>query len=125
MTMYREVTHQQWLDEARERFGPDASLWRFVCPHCGHVAATKDWKAAGAPDGAIAFSCIGRWLSGPVMQVGPVAGGPTKGPCDYAGGGLFRMNPVTVVHRNGQTHHVFEFAPAGAGKSESVKGEGD
>lgn len=110
--MSREVTHQQWLDEARERFGPEAMNWRFVCPSCGHVAAVKDWRAVGAPEGAIAFSCVGRWMEGPVMEIGPVAGGPKKGPCNYAGGGLFRMNPVHVTHSNGARHSVFEFAPA-------------
>jgi hypothetical protein len=32
-----------------------------------------------------------------------------KGPCDYAGGGLIRLNPVTVVDGD-KTHDVFEFA---------------
>lgn len=110
----REVTHEKWLEEGRERFGPEIKNWKFVCPSCGHVAAAMDWRTVGAPDEAIAFSCIGRWMDGPVMEAGPEAGGPLDGPCNYAGGGLFRMNPVRVQCSAGKTMELFEFAPADA-----------
>jgi hypothetical protein len=32
------------------------------------------------------------------------------GPCNYAGGGLFRLNPVTVVDPDGIENHAFDFA---------------
>jgi hypothetical protein len=37
-----------------------------------------------------------------------------QGPCNYAGGGLFKLNPVTVVmdpdEHGSREHCVFEFA---------------
>ena len=112
--MSREVTHQQWLAEARDRFGEDPREWAFVCPSCGHVARVKDWRAVGAPENAIAFSCVGRWTNPPGRDIGPVAGQPVSGPCNYAGGGLFRLNPVTVTRSGQPTFEVFEFADAPA-----------
>ena len=39
----------------------------------------------------MAFSCVGRFTgAGPAMKGQP-------GPCNYAGGGFFKLNPVTVV----------------------------
>lgn len=77
----------------------DPNEWRFVCPVCKHEASVSEYRAAGAPDSAIAFSCIGRWADG----VG----------CDYAGGGLFRLNPV---HIDGSEDRMFDFgAPARSG----------
>lgn len=75
--------------------------WRFVCPICGYAASLQEWKDAGAPPGAWAFSCVGRWKNTPVSDAfGP---GPkvTGGPCNYAGGGLFRMNPVQIIGHAG------------------------
>lgn len=99
------MTHEEWTAEATRRFGPDPMGWRFVCPVCGHVASVRDWKDAGAPESAVAFSCVGRWSGGKgsMMQKIP------EQPCDYAGGGLFRLNPV-IVTRGEETHHVFAFA---------------
>jgi hypothetical protein len=99
----RTLTHEKWVAEARQRFGDDSSQWAFVCPVCGHVAKVQDWKDAGASEGAVAFSCVGRWT-----DAGSGFGKAAK-PCDYAGGGLFRLNPVTVT-RGDKTHEVFEFA---------------
>lgn len=55
------MTHAEWLAEATRRFGDDPMAWKFVCPSCGHIASVQDWKDAGAPEGAVAFSCIGRY----------------------------------------------------------------
>lgn len=99
-----KMTRAEWTAEGYRRFGSDVAAWRFVCPCCGHVASVADWKAAGATDGEIAFSCIGR-------RVGPAreAFGEGVGPCDYAGGGLFRLNPVHVAYGE-RTVEVFDFA---------------
>lgn len=106
------LTYEEWIAEGKRRFGETTDDWRFVCPSCGHVASVKDWKAAGAPAGTIAFSCVGRWSDSPRDAFGK---GP--GPCNYTGGGLFRLNPVTVVLDTGK-HEVFAFAePADAGGS--------
>lgn len=104
------LTHAEWLAEGARRFGPDPIKWRFVCPSCNHVAAAEDWKAAGASAGAVGFSCLGRFTGDPkkahdntFMRSG--------GPCNYTGGGLFRMNPVTITFEDGSTQTAFDFAP--------------
>jgi len=97
------MTHEEWVAEAIKRFGEDAMDWAFVCPSCGHVARVRDWKEVGASENAVAFSCVGRWTENPK----DIGGRP--GPCNYAGGGLFRMNPVHV-EREGRVHQVFAFA---------------
>lgn len=104
----RKLTHAEWLAEATAKFGKDSSKWRFVCPSCGHVASIQDWKDAGASQGEIAFSCIGRRVGdrkAAVQNAFKKAGGP----CNYAGGGLFAINPVEVVF-GGDSVTVFEFA---------------
>lgn len=99
-----EYTHEEWIAEAKRRFGDDAKTWRFVCPSCGHVASVADYQAAGAPESAVAFSCVGRW-TGAKKDVFAQDGGP----CNYAGGGLFRLNPNTVAFGDA-VHSVFAFA---------------
>jgi len=103
---HRTISAEKWREEGKRRFGDDMSHWRFVCPACGHVASVADWMAAKAPDGAIAFSCIGRYLPGKPREA--FVADETAGPCNYAGGGLFALNPVTVI--SDKDHHVFDFA---------------
>lgn len=95
---------EDWHAEARRLFGDDQMEWRFVCPSCGHVASVKDWKDAGSTEGSVAFSCVGRWLDSPhdAFQMG-------NGPCNYAGGGLFAINPVSI-QTGGTISHAFAFA---------------
>jgi hypothetical protein len=81
---------------AEERFGKDPMDWAFVCPVCGHRQTLRDYKNAGAPESAVAFSCVGRWTT----EQREAIGGKGKGPCNYAGGGLFRFNPVLLSDRN-------------------------
>lgn len=95
----RHVHHKTWFKEGTSLFGADPMQWKFICPVCGHIASTKEWMDAGATSGAVAFSCIGRWQEG----VG----------CDYSGGGFIGLNPVTVLHEDGTTQCVFEFALEG------------
>ena len=105
-----KLTHAEWIAEGKRRFGAEMMDWKFVCPACKHVAAVADWKKAGAKEGEVAFSCVGRHIEGSrdaFMQKG-------KGPCTYAGGGLFKLNPVTVVRDDGTELHVFDFAPEAA-----------
>ena len=99
------MTYAEWIAEGTRRFGEDYTKWRFVCPCCGHVASTQDWLDAGAKN-AIAFSCVGRWV-GAKRE----AFGEGEGPCNYAGGGLFRLNPIQVTCEDGRLHHAFAFAP--------------
>ena len=98
-------TREQWLAEGARRFGQDRMKWRFVCPSCEHEASTEDWKNAGAPSGAVAFSCVGRWAEPLAVEMGT-----RPGPCNYAGGGLIGLNPVAVSDGDATTR-VFAFAP--------------
>lgn len=93
----------EWEVEAKERFGDNIMNWKFRCPACGHIASVRDYKNAGAPANAVAYSCIGRYLdeSHKVRE----AFGEGPGPCNYAGGGLFGLNPTEV-----DGEHYFEFA---------------
>lgn len=84
------MTKAEWEAEGRRRFGDDMRQWRFVCPSCGHVASVQDWFDAGATEGQVAFSCVGRYLGNAKEMC------QRPGPCNYAGGGLFRLNPQDV-----------------------------
>jgi hypothetical protein len=104
------MTVEEWRAEGERRFGTmDSMHWKFKCPICGHSATPADWKEAGALEGAVAFSCVGRWIPGCKGTMDK----PGKGPCNYSGGGLFKLNPVTVINEDGNEHHIFEFAQAG------------
>lgn len=101
------MTYEEWLTEGKRRFGDNEMDWRFVCPVCKHVASVRDWRAAGAEAGEVAFSCIGRHVKGSRDAFEEKG----CGPCTYAGGGLFKLNPVEVV-REGKASHLFAFADA-------------
>lgn len=92
-TEQQPITVEQWQARAVELFGSDCMRWRFVCPSCGHVQSVQDYRDAGAPSEAVAFSCVGRWRqkSAEAFGVGDNANG-----CNYAGGGFIRLNPVPV-----------------------------
>ena len=109
-TPHREITHEAWMAEAKAKFGEDVMTWRFVCPSCYHIQSVQDYKNAGAPQSAVAFSCVGRWIKG--SQEAFLRN--KKGPCNYAGGGLIHLNPVTVIMPDKGKQEYFEFAPADA-----------
>ena len=104
----RTTTYEQWISDAKARFGENAMDWRFECPVCNHVASVKDWRDAKAPESAIAFSCVGRYLDGRARSAFEEKG---AGPCTYAGFGLFNFNPVKVTGGPGGDYNMFEFAP--------------
>lgn len=104
----REMTLTGWEAEGTRRFGPNQMAWRFVCPSCGAEMSVADYKAAGAPENAVAFSCVGRWTGAKATIF------EQPGPCNYAGGGLFQLNPVKVTQPDGVAHHVFAFAEVGS-----------
>lgn len=105
---------EAWQAEAARLFGPDPMLWRFVCPSCGHEASVADWKNAGAPSSAAAFSCVGRWTGAGDATEFKRAGGP----CNYAGGGLIRLNPVQI-----EGHEIGAFAFATSGQADRRSGD--
>jgi hypothetical protein len=102
------MTKAEWTANGRAKFGDDSRRWKFKCPSCGHVAFVEDWFKAGAPEGAVAFSCVGRWLKADDAKTFQLKGGP----CLYSGGGLFRLNPVKVIDEGGTVHELFDFAEA-------------
>ena len=97
---------EEWRAEAVRRFGEDPMAWRFVCPSCKHPQSLQDYKDAGAPSTVAGFSCVGRYLS---IEKSTDAFSGKPGPCSYAGGGLFRLNPVTINGPDGP-QAVFDFA---------------
>jgi len=95
-----KMTYQEWLDKAEAMFGKSPRDWTFICPVCEQTQSGQDFVDAGLePKEAanyLGFSCIGRF-------------NPDKG-CDYAGGGLFRLNPVHVTGPDGKVHQYMAFA---------------
>lgn len=107
-----QLTEAELRAEAERRFGKDPMEWKFRCPCCGHIATATQYKAAGAPCGAVGFSCIGRWQDkGP----GPLftrKGEKPSCPCNYTGGGPFNFNPQPVLFEDGRVVHMFALAEA-------------
>lgn len=91
------------MKEGRALYGDNRDNWEFRCPCCLFVASIADYKAAGAPNGAFGYSCIGRYRGAKREAFGT---GP--GPCDYAGGGLIQRNPVRV-NTGEETIQMFEW----------------
>lgn len=88
----KKMTRDEWRAEGTRLFGPDETRWKFICPWCEHPTTVEDWRNVGAPPGAVAFSCVGRW-----MNVKPeVAVKKGEGPCMYSGGGMINQNPIEV-----------------------------
>lgn len=93
-----------WQREGVRRFGSNIATWRFKCPSCGQIQTGDDYRRWGAPirdiDRRLGFSCIGRTIA-EANPSAKVVGfmEPTQGfGCDYAGGGLFRINPLHVIY---------------------------
>jgi len=106
----KKIKYVEWKAEGQRMFGEDKRTWRFVCPSCGHIASVQDWMDAGAPDGAVAFSCIGRY-TGDGKVAADKAFKHAGGPCNYTGGGLFGLNPVEVYFEDGsEPIRAFAFA---------------
>jgi hypothetical protein len=105
----REISEADWNKEGENLFGKNMMDWKFVCPSCGYVASIQDWKNVGAREGHVAYSCVGRWMDNPNTMFKKKNGGP----CDYAGGGLFALNPVQVMRTDGTVRQTFEFAKGG------------
>jgi len=99
------MTVQDWNAKGERLYGKNKANWKFKCPSCGYVASAQEWKDAGDDGSQTAFSCIGRLL-GSEKTIGDKTGGP----CNYAGGGLFRLNPVEITNDDGQTSWFFDFA---------------
>lgn len=103
------LTRLDWIAAATDRYGSSSLGWRFRCPLCKVETAVSEWRAAEAPEGAVAFSCIGRYRpERPQSAFGASKLEPIG--CDYTGGGLFPLNPVPVVAEDGREFRMFDFA---------------
>lgn len=100
-------TLEEWLNEAKQRFGEKTTDWKFVCPACGHVASGQDFKDAGAEPNAIYQKCIGR------LNSKGTSNGKNKGVgCNWAAYGLLGNlgKGRTVITPEGKEIEVFDFA---------------
>jgi hypothetical protein len=103
-----KMTREEWEAEGKKRFGENFKNWKFKCPVCKYVASAEDYLAANAPESHIGISCIGRSIPDEVYKAfGSNKKGVKKGPCDYAGYGLFQLNPIEII---GENIRAFEFA---------------
>ena len=104
----RKLTYLEWIEEGNRRFGPDRKTWKFICPACGHTQCLNDFIPHVSQKTAlkmIGFSCVGRVDGHMDTNMG------SGQPCNYAGGGLFGLNPIEMTFEDGRIGHFFEFAP--------------
>ena len=106
----KKLSYEEWEKIGTQLYGSDKKEWKFKCPSCGFVQTFNDFLKAGATkedaQGMIGFSCIGRVME----DKGEFLGKKKKGkPCNYAGGGLFRINPLIIVSE-GKEQGYFDFA---------------
>ena len=99
-----KINEADWRSEGHKRYGDKITDWVMRCPLCKIETKVQEWLDHDAPN-QVAFSCIGR-AKGSKREA--LASG--EGPCNYAGGGLFRLNPVTVVFPDGSESEYFDFA---------------
>jgi hypothetical protein len=97
-----EISEKDWAAIGRKLYGDDRRDWKFKCPVCGNVATARDYEMAGASEGTVGFSCLGRWT-------GATSSFNGSAPCNYAGGGLIRLNPIFILTESGHKHNLFDF----------------
>lgn len=102
-----KLTYEEWVQEGTKRYGPDKKIWKFKCPNCGYIQTYNDFLKEGSSkeeaQGMIGFSCIGRIMKNCKGELGN-----KKQPCNYAGGGLFKLNPI-IITENGKEQGYFDF----------------
>ena len=99
-----ELTQDELIAMATERFGADRMRWAFICPNCHDVATPQDFRDADADPNRIGQECIGRSL-------GALADGAKRG-CDWTAYGLIGGPwSVTVKGPKGE-RSIFSFALA-------------
>ena len=91
------MTKDGWYEKGLMLFGKDQLSWKFICPACESIISIKDYQDLKAPDGAIAYACIGRFLPKSDSQKAFSKEKRIKGkPCDYTTGGVFNISPVEI-----------------------------
>ena len=107
------MKHEEWLKKAARLYGENAGDWKFICPACETPQTAKDFVNAGLTREqasiSIANECIGRHLPEKQKAIGEKK--IIKGnPCNYAGYGLFQLNPVEIEFEDGTIRKAFDFA---------------
>lgn len=108
------MKHSEWLEKGKRLYGKNTETWQFKCPVCETIQTAKDFIAAGASKdeamNSIAVECIGRHLPEKQKAFDSSQGKIIKGsPCNYAGYGLLRLNPVEIEFEDGFKRHAFAF----------------
>ncbi len=99
-----KISAKEWNNLGIELFKTqDKTKWKFKCPSCGVSIVGQEWIDAKA-EGQYAFSCIGRSTKpkGEFLK-------NKKQPCNYAGGGLFKLNPIEITYKDGDVAQAFSF----------------
>ena len=106
----KTMTQDEFLAEAKARFGENVRDWKFVCPMCGTPQSIASLLRAGAPadkvEDYLGVLCEGRFTdAGPwpaewrrsaeVKKRRLVRG------CDWTLGGLFRIHRLEVITERG------------------------
>lgn len=104
-----EITLDEFLAKAKAAFGENQDNWKFRCPSCGHVSSVADWKRVGAKEPDVGYNCVGRY-EGDRKLMAANAFKKAGGPCNYTGGGLFKLNPMHVKFPDGHVESFFELA---------------
>ena len=115
----KTMTHDEFLAEAKRRFGESPRGWKFVCPMCGTVQSVQQLLDAviasgGKKDdvhGYIGFSCIGRFThQGDAGIDAHNRGEPWDKGCNWTLGGLLRVHTLEVIMPEGGKRPTFELA---------------
>jgi hypothetical protein len=115
----KTMTQEEFLTEAKARFGDNTRDWKFVCPMCGTTQSVEQLINAVVASGGkkedvhgyIGFSCIGRFnKQGDAGIAAKNRGEAWDKGCNWTLGGLFHMHTLEVVLENGHKRPTFELA---------------
>jgi hypothetical protein len=121
------MTQDEFLAEAKQRFGDDVREWKFVCPACGTTQSVQQLvdaviAAGGKKDDVhryIGFSCIGRFTGqGDVGITVKHKGQKWDKGCNWTLGGLLHIHELEVIMPDGRRRPTFQLAIA----TEALKG---
>lgn len=106
-----QQTHDNWMKEARSRFGDDPMDFAFICPRCKRINKISEFKERGAKNAdAAAVECIGRYAGVLNVKSNEDFVGPG---CDWVAYGLFgTMGFGRTIIIGDKRVEVFDFAPA-------------
>lgn len=105
----KNYTYQEWMDEAKQRFGDDFRQWKFICPACGHIQSVQDFIDLGLDPNDAFKECIGRHNG----NMKPANKSNGNG-CDWCSYGLFGTlwKGICVITDDETKMEIFDFAPA-------------